>query len=92
MDHIQAMPRPVQSRLVMPEQPYIKQEPGNYWHEHKHACHQHISDIPISTSIEDIQVATQQDAELQRLKSYISHKTGHIKRRSRTKHEALLAN
>ena len=37
-------PRLIYSGLVIIEQPYRKQEPGNHLHEHKHTVHQHFSE------------------------------------------------
>ena len=42
--YVQACSRPVHGRLIIQKQPYRKQGPGNDWHEHKHVCHQHISE------------------------------------------------
>ena len=46
------------STLVIPKQSYRKQGPGNYWYEHNVYAISTSANVPISTSIEDIQAAT----------------------------------
>ena len=65
------MSRPIHSGLVILKQLHGKQGCGNCLHKHKHACYQHVSEYTVCTSTEDRQVATQQDPDVQSLKSYV---------------------
>ena len=53
--------------------------PENHWHEYKCKCHQYKSKYTVCTSIKDIQVATIEDAYLQKMKSHIIHGWPHKK-------------
>ena len=75
--HIKTSPRLIYGGLAVPEQPHRKQGPGNHRDEYKCKHHQYISKYAGMYVIADIQVATQEDTYLQKLKIYITQGWAH---------------